>query len=148
MSYTKLWVHAVWATKNRIPLLHDRIRHKVFNHIRQNAREKNIFIDQINGYTDHIHCLISLKPDQTIGKSIQLIKGESSFWINKNQITNLKFQWQREYYAVSIDENNLHRIKNYIINQEKHHKKNTFKQEFLDFIKDYNIEIDKNYPPP
>ena len=78
MSFIKVYVHYVWSTKNRESLLSGDIKFDVFNHIRENARNKNIFIDFINGYSDHVHCLISLNDDLSIGKIAQLIKGESS----------------------------------------------------------------------
>jgi REP element-mobilizing transposase RayT len=71
--------------------LSDDIRQKVFQHIRENAREKDIFIDFINGYVEHVHCLISLNPEQTLKQIMQLLKGESSFWINKNNLCREKF---------------------------------------------------------
>lgn len=92
MSYIKVWLHFVWSTKDRKPHLTDDIRQKVFQHIRENAREKGIFIDFINGYVEHAHCLISLGSDQTIEKIMQLIKGESSFWINKNGLRQRKIR--------------------------------------------------------
>ena len=85
MSFVKVWIHFVWSTKNRQPFMSDEIRPKVFRHIRENAQSKGIYLDFINGYTDHVHCLISLGVDQTLEKIMQLIKGESSFWINKNR---------------------------------------------------------------
>ncbi len=90
MSFIKVYVHYVWSTKNRVPLLVDNIRFEIFKHIRENARNKNIFIDFLNGYKDHAHCLISLNDDLSIGKIAQLIKGESSHWINKNKLTKEK----------------------------------------------------------
>ena len=83
MPYIKVWIHFVWSTKHRIPFIKTReIRQTIFNHIRENAKEKGIYIDFINGYTDHVHCLVSLGIDQSMSKIMQLIKGESSFWIN------------------------------------------------------------------
>ena len=105
MPFVKVYLHCVWSTKNRIPYLDSiELRQKVWNHIRENAIQKGIYIDFINGYSDHCHCLISLGVDQNIQKVIQLIKGESSFWINKNELTKEKFQWQEEYFAVSVSE--------------------------------------------
>ncbi len=75
MPWIKVWLHFVWSTKNRIPYLQNPIRPRVLDHIRQNALEKNIHIDFINGYIEHIHCLISLGNDQTLEKIMQLIKG-------------------------------------------------------------------------
>ncbi|MFQ6002813.1 MAG: transposase, partial [Candidatus Zixiibacteriota bacterium] len=75
MSWVRVWIHLVFSTKNKEPFLRiGEIRKKVFQHIKQNAEEKGIWLDCINGYLDHVHCLISLKKDQTISKVVQLIK--------------------------------------------------------------------------
>ena len=143
MSFIKVYVHYVWSTKNRQPLLTDKIRFDVFEHIRENARKKNIFIDFINGYTDHVHCLISLNDDLSLGKIAQLIKGESSHWINKNKLTKTKFEWQDEYLAVGVNDDKIDIVRNYISKQEEHHKTTTFTQEYDKFIKRYGFEIIK-----
>lgn len=141
MPYIKVYIHFVWSTKNRIPYLNSReLRMNVWNHIRENAKEKGIFIDFINGYTDHCHCLVSLGVDQTIQKVMQMIKGESSFWINKNKLTTEKFGWQDEYFAVSVSESQIDRVRNYIKHQEEHHSKKTFQQEYDEFISKYGFE--------
>lgn len=140
MSFVKVWIHFVWSTKNRYPFLTDEIRLKVFNHIRENAKAKGIYLDFINGYTDHVHCLISLGTDQTIEKIMQLIKGESSFWINKNHFCKTKFEWQDEYFAVSVSETNVEAVRKYIANQEEHHKTKNFDSEFEGFLKRAGFE--------
>ncbi|MBN4065882.1 IS200/IS605 family transposase [Candidatus Amoebophilus asiaticus] len=96
MSWVRIWIHMVFSTKNREPFLHQKIRKQVFQHIKQNAEIKGIWLDSVNGYTDHVHCLISLNKDQSISKVAQLIKAESSFWINKNNLTESKFTWAQE----------------------------------------------------
>lgn len=116
------------------------MRLKVWNHIRDNAREKGIFIDFLNGYSEHCHCLVSLGVDQTIQKVMQLIKGESSYWINKSNLTQEKFEWQDEYFAVSVSESMVDRVREYIKNQEKHHTKKSFQQEYDEFIRKYGFE--------
>ncbi len=135
MPFVKVWIHFVWSTKNRQPFLTDEIRAKVFAHIRENAREKQIHLDFINGYVDHVHCLISLGTDQTLEKLMQLIKGESSFWINKNCLCQTKFEWQDEYFAVGVCESMLENARKYIANQETHHRTTSFDDEFEDFLK-------------
>ena len=134
MSWIKVWIHFVWSTKDRVPFLTDEIRPKVFNHIRENARQKGIYLDFINGYTDHVHCLISLGTDQTIEKIMQLIKGESSFWINKTGLCKGKFGWQDEYFAVSVSETTIENVRTYIANQEIHHRAKSFDEEFEVFL--------------
>ena len=137
MSWVRIWVHLVFSSKNREPYLLQSIRKKVFQHIKQNAKEKDIWLDSVNGYADHAHCLISLNKDQSISKVAQLIKGESSFWINQNKLIEGKFMWQDDYWAVSVSESHLERTRQYIFNQEKHHSKTTFKKEVDEFMKKY-----------
>jgi len=141
MPFLKVYIHFVWSTKNRVPYLDSKeLRQKVWNHIRENAKEKGIFIDFINGYNDHCHCLISLGVDQTIQKVMQLIKGESSFWINKQGLTQQKFEWQDEYFAVSVSESVPEKVRNYIKNQEEHHLKKSFQAEYNEFMSKYKFE--------
>lgn len=90
--------------------------------------------------SDHCHCLISLGSHQNIEKIVQLIKGESSHWLNQNQLTKEKFAWQDEYFAVSVSESMIENVRNYIKNQEKHHQKKTFVEEYQEFIEKYNFE--------
>lgn len=139
MAFTKLWVHCVWGTKNRTPFL-TKNKWEILNHIKENANTKNIYIDFINGNVEHIHCLISLKSDQSISKVIQMIKGESSYWINKNKLTNQKFEWADEYFAVSVSESQVENVREYIKNQEEHHKKKLFKEEYEEFIRKYRLD--------
>ena len=144
MSFVKIWVHIVFATKNREPLLHKNFRYNLYNHIIQNCKEKDIFLQTINGYTDHIHCLISLGKDQSISKITQLIKGESSFWINKNNLIEGKFAWQDDYFAVSVSESQVETVINYIKNQEQHHSKKSFNEEVEEFMIRYGWQIIKS----
>jgi REP element-mobilizing transposase RayT len=84
--------------------------------------------------------LISLGVDQTIQNILQLLKGESSFWINKNKLTKEKFEWQDEYFAVSVSESMVDKTRDYVKNQEEHHQKKTFQDEYEEFISKYGFE--------
>lgn len=131
----------VFSTYNRLPFLNStKLRVDIWKHIKQNADEKGIFIDVVNGYAEHCHCLISLSSNQTIEKVVQLIKGESSFWINKKNLINDKFGWQDEYFAVSVSESMVDKVREYIKSQETHHKKKTFVEEYEEFIRKYNFQ--------
>jgi REP element-mobilizing transposase RayT len=141
MSFVKIMVHAVWGTKNREHYLTKEIRSKLIEHIKQNAKTKEIFIDRIDGYTDHLHCLMGLNADMSISKAMQLIKGESAFWINKEKMTKSKFEWADEYFAVSVSESMLDKVRAYIDGQEEHHKKITFTQEYNEFVRKYDSLI-------
>lgn len=142
MPFIKIYIHLVFSTRNRIPYLDTSdLRVKVWKHIKENTSEKGIYLDMINGYSDHCHCLISLGSSQNIEKIVQLIKGESSNWINKNQLTKERFSWQDEYFAVSVSESMIDSVRNYIKNQEKHHQKKTFSEEYQEFMERYNFRM-------
>jgi len=140
MSFVKIWVHCVWTTKSRIPYLKDHKRDEVISHIRENAKVKGIYIDHINGYQEHLHALISLGSLQAISEVMQKIKGESSFWINKNQLTKLRFEWQDDFYAVSVGINQMEQLRMYIRNQVNHHQNISFEDELNRLIEEYKIE--------
>jgi len=140
MGYAKIWVHLVWTTKNREPILTREFRSTIFGHIRENAGKKGIYIDSINGYLEHVHCLISLGCGQNIDKILMLLKGESSYWTNKNNLFREKFEWQDEYFAVSVSESALNRVRDYIKNQEEHHRKRSFQEEYDEFMRKYGFD--------
>jgi REP element-mobilizing transposase RayT len=135
MPYTKVMLHFIWTTKNRMPIITDELKPLLLSHIKQNSIKKDIFIDTLNCTEDHIHLLVSLGTEQTISKIAMLIKGESSFWANKAKLIKNKFEWQDEYIALSVSESAIDKVRQYILNQEEHHKKKTFLQEYEDFLK-------------
>ena len=138
MSWVRIWVHIVYSTKNHVAYLNTLdIRTQLFDHIKENARKKDLYIDCVSGYQDHIHILVSLGKDQTISKVVQLIKGESSYWINHSGLIKLNFAWQDDYWAVGVSESSVEAVRNYIHSQEEHHKKKTFTEEVDDFMCKY-----------
>jgi putative transposase len=139
MPYVRVWIHYVWATKRRRPVITNRIKKRLIEHIRSNAKLKDIHLNEIDGDKDHLHLLISLGTSQTISKVAHLLKGESSNWINKNKMTEERFEWQEDYFAVSVSESNYKIVKRYIQNQERHHKKNSFAIEYQDFLDNYRF---------
>jgi len=143
MSYVKIWIHAVWTVKNRHPLLNQNVRQEVFEHIHQNAISKDILMEKVGGHNNHVHCLFRLRNNQTIENVMQLIKGESSYWFNKNMKANAKLYWQKEYFALSISESQVETVKKYISNQEEHHKKKTWEEEYNEFIEKYGFKVFK-----
>ncbi len=128
----------VFTTKDRFPFLNTQeIRKKVFYHLSENAKEKEIWLDKVGGHKEHVHCLISIGKEQTISKIAQLIKGESSFWINKNKLIPYKFSWQDDFWAVSVSESHIERVRKYIDKQEEHHGKKSFDEEVETFMEKY-----------
>lgn len=142
MSYIKIWIHAVWGTKNRMPLLKQPILEKVCSHIASNAKEKGIFIDRINGYDEHLHVLMLLKSDNSISKQMQLLKGESAFWINKTGLIKTQFEWADKYFAASVSNDKIDVVRAYIDNQQTHHLKQTFTEEYKGFLSSLGYKED------
>lgn len=140
MPFTRILIHAVWATKDRKPIMTKMNKDALCLHIRENAALKNIHLINVNGWLDHLHCLISLSTDQNIATVMNLLKGESSFWGNRHLSWSEKFGWQDEYFAVSVSQSHMEVVNHYIDNQEEHHKNKTFQQEYDEFIRNYNFE--------
>ncbi|MBZ0204538.1 MAG: IS200/IS605 family transposase [Ignavibacteria bacterium] len=140
MPFIKIWIHLIFSTKNRAHLITKELKRILLAHIRENAKSKDIYLDSVNCVSDHIHLLVSLKGEQSISKVTMLLKGESSYWINQNNLSKLKFEWQDEYIAVSIGESSLTKVRKYIADQEEHHKKKTFAEEYEELIKEYGFE--------
>jgi REP element-mobilizing transposase RayT len=139
MGYLKIWIHTVWTTKDREPLLLPEPRKTVFAHIGENAIKKGIFLDHLNGHLEHVHALISMNSNQSIDKVVMLLKGESSFWINKTGLINGHFEWQDEYFAVSVSESLVPKVRNYIANQEEHHRRKRFQVEYDELMNRYGF---------
>lgn len=140
MPYLNIYLHIIWATKNRSKIITKELKPLLIEHIKTNAKEKGIFIDRINCVMDHIHLIVSLGANQTVGKIVQLLKGESSYWVNKSKLLKGKFEWQDEYIAVSISKSMLDKVRKYVENQEEHHRVKSFSEEFELFRKKYGFE--------
>ena len=141
MSYVQVWIHAIWGTKNRQHLLRREIRPTVMKPIRENAREKDLHIDSLDGSTEHLHCLFALNADMPIAKALQLIKGESAYWINKEKLTLTRFEWANEYYAASVSESMLPLVRRYIENQEPHHMYKKYADEVQGFLANHDLAL-------
>ena len=140
MPYTKVLIHYIWSTKNREHLINKQLKPLLLEHIKENSIKKEIFIDTLNCVSDHIHLLVSLGTEQTIAKTAMLIKGESSFWVNKKQRPKTKFEWQDEYIALSVSYSATDKVRAYILNQEEHHKKKIFGEEYEKFLIAHHFE--------
>ncbi|MDA3952191.1 MAG: transposase, partial [Bacteroidales bacterium] len=126
-------------------VLNKEIRYRVFEYISGIIKGLELFPLAVNGFTDHVHVLFELKPDISISKVLQIIKANSSKWINENKLVAGKFQWQSGYGAFSYSRSQRDSVIKYIIEQENHHKKRTFKNEYLDLLKKYEVKYDEQY---
>lgn len=137
MSYVSLWIHAVFSTKYREPVLNKETRVAICSHIKEYGKEKGLFIDRVGGYSDHLHVLFALGKSQNIAYVMQQIKGESAHWANEQRLTYRKLQWQDDYYAVSVSRSHVERVRRYIARQEEHHRIGTFAEEVDEFMQSY-----------
>jgi len=129
MSFVRIWVHVVFTTQNHEPYLSSEVRRRLIEHIRANCRVKGIFLESIGGWSDHLHLLISLGREQNIAKVMMLIKGESARWVNQQQVIGGKFRWQDDYFAISVSESLVEKVRGYIERQEEHHRAIPFTKE-------------------
>ena len=141
-SYSKIWIHAIWATKLRAELIDFSIEKQVYNFIYQELVELGCPVRIINGMPDHIHALFLLNPSKSITDIIKQIKGSSSHSINGGNFILEKFAWQTGYAAYSVSESQVEKVYNYIKNQKAHHLKQTSQEEFDEYIRLYGLSSD------
>lgn len=140
-SFHKIWIHAIWSTKKRMPLIIDSIENKLYAFLTEQMREKGCPVRIINDMSDHVHLLFLMSPQKSISEIIKQIKGSCSHWIHKNNLISEKFAWQTGYAA---SESVVEKVYNYIKNQKKHHQKKNFNQEYNEFLNLYDFDLSKN----
>lgn len=139
-SYTRIIVHLIWSTKGREKFIPKNIRSRIEDHIKSYAKDNNILVDVINVQVEHVHCLINLLTNQQVDQIMKLLKGESSHWINENNLIPQKFNWQRGYGAFSVSPSHLTVVRKYIANQDEHHRTRTFLEEYNTILKKYGLD--------
>lgn len=128
-TYSSLWYHLVWSTKNRMPFLNKSLRVKLFGRFYEYCKLKEYHLDKINGVEDHIHLLISIKPSESISNVVRNLKTDSFYWLKENNFITDDFGGQDGYSAFTVSERYLENLKKYIQNQEKHHEIESFVDE-------------------
>jgi REP element-mobilizing transposase RayT len=143
-TFTNLLTHLIFSTKEREPLITPEIKPELFAYLGGLTRELNGKAYGINGTTDHVHLLVSLPPVVSISEALRFIKANSSGWVHDKWPRSL-FNWQLGYGAFSVSRSNAAEVLTYIGNQEHHHRKLSFKEEFVDFLVKHEIEYDERY---
>ena len=144
-TFTHIDIQIVFAVKGRQSLIHKSWKEELYRYITgivQNHKHKMLCI---NGMPDHIHIFIGYNPNQLIPKLVNEIKTSSNEFINSKKLTKFKFSWQNGYGAFSYSRSQRDSIIKYIENQEEHHKKNSFKEEYMDFLQRFNMEYKNQY---
>ncbi|MCF8324170.1 MAG: IS200/IS605 family transposase [Leadbetterella sp.] len=144
-TYSQLYIQIVFAVKGRQNLIEKEWRdelHKYISGIITSKGQKSIIV---NGVADHIHCFVGLKPAMAISDLVRDIKNNSSKYVNENGWVKGKFRWQEGFGSFSYSHSHIDNVYRYILNQEEHHKKKTFKQEYLEFLEKFRIEYNEKY---
>ena len=141
-SKSKIWIHAVFSTKDRHPLILPHFNQPVYDELRRNLIDMGCFADSIGGVADHVHLLFLLNPTKSIADALKQIKGASSHALNQQALIATRFAWQTGYGAFSVSEGHLLRVRQYIHNQEEHHKTVSFLKEYQQFMEHYGLLMD------
>ena len=144
-SFTQLYVQLVFAVKNRDAVLNKEIRKRVFEYISGIITEMKHKSIIVNGVSNHVHILIGMNPFISISDTVHDIKRSSSLFINNEKLCIGKFAWQEGYGAFTYSRSHLDNVFKYIQNQEEHHSKKTFKEEYIQFLKKFEIEYDDRF---
>jgi REP element-mobilizing transposase RayT len=143
MSYTNLLYHIVYATKERSPLITNALRLKLHEYLGGTVRGLGGIALEINGTADHVHLLVKLKPTISVSEFLQKLKANSSRWAN--QITNRRFAWQSRYGAFTVSESQVGRVRAYVRNQEEHHRRVNFEEEFKALLQAHGVDFDESH---
>ncbi len=141
-TYSRIWMHYITHTKHNQPLLSKTLIPLLIAHFKERySKGGEIYVDTANGVADHFHLLVGQMPVVSSSKVANLLKGESSHWINSNDFIPQKFAWQEGFSVFSVSHSMVNKVRNYIMNQEEHHRTITFEEEVKIFLKAHDIEI-------
>jgi putative transposase len=139
-SFNNIWVHAIWATKERAHLITPSVKDRIYSFLSEQFQELGCPVRIINGMPDHIHALFLLNPQKSITDVIKQVKGSSSHFVNQQNLLIEKFAWQTGYAAYSVSESIVEKVFQYIQNQSSHHQKLSFQQEYEEFLKKNGLD--------
>ena len=144
-TYSQIYIQIVFAVQNRDSLIHKSWEERLYQYISAIVKHKGQKIIAINGIPYHIHLFIGLKPSCCLGDLIREIKKSSNDFIKDNQLTKCKFNWQEGYGAFSYSHSQIDVVAKYVMNQKEHHKKQTFKDEYIQFLNNFQIPFEEKY---
>ncbi len=144
-TYSQIYIHCIFAVKGRENVITRDFRDELHRYIYGILKKDGVFPLAVGSWKDHVHVFFELKPDLKISDLIRMLKATSSKWINDNRFVLGKFQWQEGYGAFSYSRSQRDIVINYIKNQEEHHKKRNFKEEYLDLLKKFEVEYKEEY---
>lgn len=144
-TFSQIYIQIVFAVKGRENLIGNSWKTELHKYIAGTIKGKGQKPIIVNGMPDHIHAFVGLKPVMALSDLVRDIKNNASNFVNDHKLVKGKFAWQEGYGAFSYSHSHINKVYDYILNQEKNHKKKTFKQEYLDFLKSFEVEYDEKY---
>ena len=144
-TFSQVYIQIIFAVKRRENILNKIWREEVFKYISSVIKEKGSKPIIVNGVSDHVHCFVGFKPSTAISDLSRDIKNNSSRFINEKGFTKVKFNWQSGYGAFSYAQSQIDAVYNYILKQEEHHRKKSFKEEYLEFLNKFHVEYKDEY---
>ena len=144
-TYHQIYIQTVFAVKYRNAVIEKEWKHQLYAVIGNLINEKKCKTIIVNGVADHEHCFIGLKPPVSVSELMKTVKAKSSKYINDKKLTKSRFEWQKGYGVFSYSQSHIDNVYKYIQNQEEHHKKCTFREEYLDLLKKFKVEYDEQY---
>lgn len=144
-TYSQIYIQIVFAVNGRANLLQKTWRDEVFKYIAGIVKGKNQKPIIVNGVANHVHLFVGLKPSISVSDLVRDVKNNSSNFINEQKYVRGKFSWQEGFGSFSYSHSQIEQVYQYILNQEEHHRKQTFKEEYLDFLKKFEVDYDEKY---
>ncbi|CAG0982325.1 hypothetical protein PHYC_01834 [Phycisphaerales bacterium] len=144
-SFTSLKTHIAFSTKNRVPMIDSELQPRLFQYIGGICRKKKCTLLAAGGVEDHVHLLVALHPTIAIASLVGIIKSNSTGWVHDTFPKRSRFRWQRCYGAFTVSESATDSVKRYLATQDEHHRKMTFKEEFIHLLDKHKIEYDPEW---
>ena len=144
-TYSQINIHCVFAVKGRENIITNTFQNDLHKYMYGILKNDNVFPLAIGGWKDHVHVFFELKPDLKISDLMRMLKATSSKWINDNKLVLGKFQWQEGYGAFSYSRSQRDKVIDYILKQEEHHYRKTFREEYMDMLKKFAVEYKDEY---
>lgn len=144
-TYHQIYLQTVFAVKYRNAVITTDLQPIIFGVIGNLINETNCKTIIVNGMEDHVHCFLGLRPVVSVSELMKTVKAKSSKYINDNFLTTERFEWQEGYGVFSYSQLQIDSVYQYILNQRQHHKNQTFREEYIETLKEFNIDYDERY---
>ena len=144
-TYTQIHIHCVFAVKHRKAMIDSAFKEELYEYITGIVQQRGHKMLAIGGTSNHIHIFLGLNVDESVSDLMQAVKRNSSLWINQNNKTQNRFEWQKGYGAFSYSKSHVNAVINYIKRQEEHHREKAFREEYKQILRNFDVKYDEQY---